>query len=512
MPEFLFHVRRQAMSYGLENILRFASWKIARQEARRPAKQEQPLPENPQKPEDFRPLESASFQNPFKFYQTIRDQAPVYQLPNGIFCISRFEDIVTVSRNTDTFSSTHQGLIAGVKPGQSIAEIGAKFEKLANTGVVPSDVLALSDPPKHQSERKVGHKGLNSRFVKSLEADVEKLVREMMDEFIPQGKVEFMQEFGWRLSMVLIIRLLGFPEKDFEDIKGWCVHGISTQSGISTTSELMYSRSQMMVFMRYVWKQFLIAKKNPRNDLSRIFVDAAIDTENPMTDAVAVSGILQMLLAGSDSSATSMGNALKMLIENPSVEAEIRANMENKLPAFIEEVFRMEAAFQGHFRWVKKDTELHGVKLPKDSRIFLMWASGNRDERVFDHPDEIDLNRKNGKKHLTFGHGIHAGIGRELARSEIRIVLRDFLLRTKNLRLDGEAPFLASMFAYPCQVGRDTMGLIESAVNLASLFVGGGVELFECHGGDNRRHVGPDDVLGDMDDFDDDGLGVQRPR
>jgi cytochrome P450 len=247
--------------------------------------------------------------------------------------------------------------------------------------------------------------------------------------------------------MLLIIGLLGFPKEDYEQIKAWCVHGIATQSGISSTAELMRSRAEMMVFMRYCWKQYLIAKKHPRKDLSRIFVDAANDPDNAMTDQVAVSGILQLLLAGSDSSATSMGNALKMLIENPALADEIRADIDNKLPAFVEEALRLEAAFQGHFRWAKKDGELHGVKLARGSRIFLMWASGNRDEQVFDNPDAIDLNRPNGKKHLTFGHGIHACIGRELARAEIRIVLREFLLRTKNLRLTGAAPFLASMFA-----------------------------------------------------------------
>jgi cytochrome P450 len=66
---------------------------------------------------------------------------------------------------------------------------------------------------------------------------------------------------------------------------------------------------------------------------------------------------------------------------------------------------------------------------------------------VFANPDRIDLQRKNGKKHLTFGHGIHACIGRELARTEIRVVLREFLLRTRNLRITGDAPFQASMFA-----------------------------------------------------------------
>ncbi|HUH38392.1 MAG TPA: cytochrome P450, partial [Spongiibacteraceae bacterium] len=221
----------------------------------------------------------------------------------------------------------------------------------------------------------------------------------------------------------------------------------ASQSGISTPAELMRSRAATMAFIRYCWDQFRIAQAHPREDLCGVFVKAVAGPENPMNEQSAVAALFQLLIAGSDSSATSMGNALKMLIDNPDLAEEIRADLDNRLPAFVEEVFRMEAAFQGHFRWVKRDTELHGVKLPRGSRLFLMWGSGNRDERVFTNPDTIDLNRPNGKKHLTFGHGIHACIGRELARSEIRIVLREFLTRTRNMRLEGEAPFLASMFA-----------------------------------------------------------------
>ena len=447
MQDVFFHSRRKLISMGIEALLRLSAWRLSRKAQALPESNAAPLPANPKTPEDFRPLEAACFQYPYDFYKMIRDDYPVYRLPNGIYCISRFEDIVAVSRDHDNYSSTHQGIIAGLRKDQDVEAAGAKMEAIAAMGIVPSDVLALSDPPTHTSERKVGHKGLNARFVKSLETVVEDLCRSMMDEFIDKGQVEFMQEFGWRLPMRLIIQLLGFPDEDFEKIKTWCMHGIASQSGISTPGELMRSRAETMAFMRYCWDQFLIAKANPREDLSGVFVGAATDPDNPMTDQVAVSGIFQLLIAGSDSSATSMGNALKMLIDNPELAEEIRSDIDGKLPAFVEEVFRLESAFQGHFRWTKNDCELHGVKLPKGSRIFLMWASGNRDERVFDHPDEIDLMRKNGKKHLTFGHGIHACIGRELARSEIRIVLRDFLLRTKNLRMNGDAPFLASMFA-----------------------------------------------------------------
>lgn len=324
MDQLFHHARRLVLSHAMEKLLRLTAWRNDRKGASESEDDSlgKPLPENPVKPEDFRPLENACFQDPYAFYKMLRDDYPVYQLPNGIFCISRFEDI-----------------------------------------------------------------------------------------------------------------------------KQWCVHGIASQSGISSAADLMRSRAASLAFIRYCWHQYLIAKRQPRDDLSRIFVNAACDPDNQMTDQLAVSAIFQLLIAGSDSSATSMGNALKVLIDHPELADEIRGDIENKLPAFVEEVFRMETAFQGHFRWTKNDTELHGVKLPGGSRIFLMWASGNRDERMFENANAFRLDRKNGKKHLTFGHGIHACIGRELARAEIRIVLREFLLRTKNLRLDGEAPFLASMFA-----------------------------------------------------------------
>lgn len=451
MKQLFFHARRLMMSWGIEGLLRYSAWLIERKKPLCPEPvSAYQLPDNPQTPEDFRPLEQACFQNPYGFYQMLRNDYPVYQLANGIFCVSRFDDIAAVSRDHDTFSSRYQGAVAGLGRGRSIIREGEKIAMLGRLGIVPSDVLALSDPPVHTAERKVGHKALNARFVKGLEASVTTLCRSMMDEFIDAGEVEFMQEFAWRLPMRLIIELLGFPAADFEKIKAWCVHGIRTQSGISTAAELAISRAEMMVFFRYCWLQYLRAKKYPREDLSRIFVAAAADPDNEMNDQVAVSAILQLLIAGSDSSATSMGNALKMLIENPDIQKELREDSQ-KIPAFIEEVFRLEAAFQGHFRWTKKDSELHGVTLPAESRIFLMWASGNRDERIFDAPDTIDLQRKNGKKHLTFGHGIHACIGRELARTEIRIVVAEFLRRTKNLRLVGDAPFIASMFAHTLQ-------------------------------------------------------------
>ncbi|MCB1615057.1 MAG: cytochrome P450 [Pseudomonadales bacterium] len=449
-----YHLKRILVSYLLQYALTVTGFFQREKNTNTATDAAAVLPvQNPQKPEDFRPLENACFQNPYAFYKLIRDQAPVYRLPNGIFCISRYEDIVAVCKDVEGYSSFQQGAVAGLKPGQSIEKVGAQFALLGDLGVVPADVMATQDPPKHTVERKIGHAGLNARFVKSLEMDLERLCHETMQAFLPSGRVEFMSEFGWKMPMLMIMRVLGLPDEDFPKIKAWCVHGINSQSGVAKKHELMYSQAQVMVFVRYCWKAYLKAKsvveqlpeeEAPENLIALLI--RATQSDSHFGDKEAVSLIFQLLIAGSDSSATSMGNAIKMLVDNPDLQQTLRDDHE-KIPAFIEEVFRLESAFQGHFRWTKQDRELHGVKLPRGSRIFLMWASGNRDERFWDEPDQIKLNRKNGKKHLTFGHGIHACLGRELARMEIRMVVKAFLLHTRNLRIDGDAPFVASMFA-----------------------------------------------------------------
>lgn len=444
----LYHVRRECLAALMIGSLKTYA-KIGKHIpalAKMTQDDDAAITENPLCPEDFKPLQESCFQNPYAFYQMLRDDYPIYTLPNGVICISRYEDIVALSRDIACFSSQHQGIVANLKPGQDLLKQVKLFESLAHLGLIPADVLATSDQPHHTTERKVGHSGLNSRFVKSLESEIETLCQEMLTPILKKGELEFMQEFGWRLPMLLILRLLGLPEDDFETIKIWCVDILASQNGIQSSTEMANSYAAALSFLRYCWRHYLKIKSAPDNNLMGILAKAAKSSDSDFNDQKAVSAIFQLIVAGSDSSATTMGNALKLLIETPGMQQKLKDDAE-LIPAFIEEVFRLESAFQGHFRWVKKDSQLHGIPLKKGSRIFLMWASGNRDERFWPDPEKMQLNRKNGKKHLTFGHGIHACIGRELARSEIRIVLKAFLQQTEQLTITGDAPFVASMFA-----------------------------------------------------------------
>ncbi|GAA4899023.1 cytochrome P450 [Ferrimonas pelagia] len=429
---------------GLVLVELLLTWQCVKALCRAPrAEKVPPLPVlDPKTPEEFQPTSQGNFTNPYPYYQMLRDHYPLYHMPDtGYYCMSRYEDIIAATRDQATYSSKLMAWLAGSRSGGL-----EKVEKLGALGVIPVDVLGIQDEPHHTSERRVGLKGLNVDFVRSLDAEVNELCDRMLSPALARGNMEFIGEFAWKLPMTLIIRLIGFPEADFPKIRVWALHGIRNLSGTAKPIDLVRGGFASAAFMRYLWKHWRLAQKQPRNDFTGMLIKAAADPSSDMTEQRAISILVQLLFAGSDSSASTMGNAVKLLAEKSELQQQLRADP-SQIPAFIEEVFRTESAFQGHFRITTRDVTVHDVTIPKDSKVLLMWASGNRDERFWDEPNEFRLNRPNAQAHLTFGHGPHACIGREVARLEIKVVLEQLLARTSRFELVGDAPYEASIFS-----------------------------------------------------------------
>jgi cytochrome P450 len=159
-------------------------------------------------------------------------------------------------------------------------------------------------------------------------------------------------------------------------------------------------------------------------------------------------GILVVLLgAGIESTASLIGNAVRLLAERPRLQAELRGDP-RLVPAFVEETVRLEAPFRFHYRAVTRDCELGGVPLRVGHRLMLSWASANRDASVFERPDEIDLRRRFPRHHVSFGRGIHFCVGAPLARLETRVVVEELLARTRRIEIDPARPsrYVPSLF------------------------------------------------------------------
>jgi len=153
----------------------------------------------------------------------------------------------------------------------------------------------------------------------------------------------------------------------------------------------------------------------------------------------AVATLVILLGAGGESTTSLVGNAVRMLADDASMQDRLR-NEPALIAAFVEEVARLESPFRFHYRQVARDTELGGVELGRGATLLLLWAAANRDPHQIDRPDDVVLDRAVARHHLAFGRGIHYCVGAPLARLEARVVLELLLDRTRTFTLDPTRP------------------------------------------------------------------------
>jgi cytochrome P450 len=129
-----------------------------------------------------------------------------------------------------------------------------------------------------------------------------------------------------------------------------------------------------------------------------------------------------------------LGTALRYLGERPELQSLLREERE-RIPAFIEEVVRIESPIQGNFRLARRATTVGGVEIPAGTTLMLLEGAANRDPSEFEDPDELRLDRANGRHHVGFGFGMHACVGAPLARAEGRVSLERLFDRVADIRV-----------------------------------------------------------------------------
>jgi len=382
---------------------------------------------------DLDPFSPDVVQEPHAFYAALRREAPLYRLPNGAYyLISRYRDVRDAAMNPDVYSSNLVAvLLQGVEQPELMAIEG---------GAGAVDALAIADPPVHGRQRKLSNTAFSMRRVAALEPAIRALAESLVSAILPQGgaqwsSADWMRAVAVPLPMTVIAGLIGLPSEDIPQLKRWSDAAVGLLSGLNTPAQLAEHVTQVSELVAYVGRRVDEAALAPKDDLLGDLVRACEGSEALTRDEV-VSIVLQILTAGNESTTSLIGSALLLLLENPHVEERIRADRA-LLEPFIEEALRLESPFHGHFRVVRRDTEVAGEPLPNGSRVMLLWGAANRDGDEFPNPDAIDLARPNAKAHLAFGFGIHHCIGAALARLETRVVLETLLARTSALRRAG---------------------------------------------------------------------------
>jgi cytochrome P450 len=233
---------------------------------------------------------------------------------------------------------------------------------------------------------------------------------------------------------VIAERVIGFRDPDPEQIRRWMFQGSRLVGGLLTLDQMAELSGEAAGLVPWVAAQLDAAIASP-SDGDVLSAAAAAVRSGALTHEEAAFTLMVLVGAGAETTTSLIGIAIGLLAQRPDLQDELRADPA-KVPVFIEEVLRYEAPFRYHPRTAARAVELNGVEIPEGALVLLLWASANRDEAVFEHPDEIELDRRNTHLHFGFGRGIHHCVGAPLARLEARVVLTRLLARTTSFALD----------------------------------------------------------------------------
>lgn len=373
----------------------------------------------------FNPFDPAVIESPYAFFDWLRSNAPVYELPNGAYAlVSRYEDVRAATLDPDTFSSN---LVAVLQTGD---ETDAP-NLLSFTSESPSatDVLAIADPPLHSKQRQLSNTAFTRRRVEAMSSDINALTQQLIDGWIGQGSVDWVQGLAVPLPMTIIVRLLGLPESDCAQLKRWSDASVQLLSGVNSSTDMRVLNQEIADMFTYLGQQLQAARTRDDNTvMSDLLRGEAFDLN------VLTSMMVQLLTAGNETTSSLISSALRLLLQTPGLQQQLRVQPALIEP-FVEEVLRLSSPFHGHFRVTTKECELGGVALAKGQRLMLLWGAANRDDKVFTQAQNIRLDRQRPRAHLAFGYGIHQCIGAALARMEAQSAIRCMLQRTTDIRL-----------------------------------------------------------------------------
>jgi len=371
---------------------------------------------------------------PHELFKKLRREAPIYWNPElepeepGFWALTKYEDIVTVSRNPELFSSMRGG-------HQISYPRGVQFNRA--TAAILGNMVAM-DPPDHNVYRRLVAPSLSAAAVRSMEPKIRATVTRILDRIVPLGKCEFIKEVAAELPVTVLSDLLGVPAEDRHLLFEWT--NVLTEMTTDIISGLA-AFNQMITYGQRMFEKLRV--QPPGEDLLSIVAHARVGGA-PIDQQFLDGFFLLILIAGNETTRNAISGGTLALIEHPDQRDLLRANLE-LLPSAVEEILRWVTPVIHFRRTATADTELRGQTIHEGDKVVMWYPSANRDEEVFEEPGRFDI-RRAPNQHLAFGEGEHFCLGAWLARLELRVLFEELIQRMPEVRLDGKIKRLRSYF------------------------------------------------------------------
>lgn len=399
---------------------------------------------------EFDPRQPEVMQCPFPHYEALREHDPVHKMPGAwigrsapeIYAVSRYDLVAQILSDPATYSSQ-----VGTPGSNPPAHLLPRLKEIASAGYERPPTMLTADPPVHTRYRRLVSKAFTPRRVAELAPTIATICSELCDGIeaaVASGAetVDMVEAFSVPIPTRTIAAALGVSQDRFSDFKRWADASVAT-IGTQLDDEGWLEAARVVVELQQYFAAELESRlAEPRDDLltdlTRVRLtsdDAAEGVDaTPLSMGEMISIIQQLQVAGSETTASLITDAVLLMHQRPDEWAKLRADPD-RAGAIVEEALRLSSPNLGMFRITTVDTELAGVSLPRGTTLWILFGSANRDDAAFDHPDDLDPERPHLHQHLAFGRGPHYCIGAPLARLEATIALKTLAQRFERLEV-----------------------------------------------------------------------------
>ena len=373
----------------------------------------------------WNPFKKGYLDDPYPIFSVFREQNPVHQGINKHWMLFKHEDVKFILSDPVFETPTVSELVElanahldGARNLNKLAEISSKW-------------LLFLDPPEHTEIRGLVYKAWR---VFDMEASVLEIVDATLNRMESRREVDMALEFGGRIPLLVVCRLLGLPDNDLEKLRDWSVALGQVLEQFETIEKLVACNERAKDVFGYIEDCIVAKTKSPQNDLISKLIEENEKLAEPLERSALISVIILFVLAGTETLSSFLGSCVGVLVKHPE-QRDLWLNDDSITQRAIDELLRYISPAQFITRVPSRDVEIRGKHIPKGSMIMGCLASANRDSDVFDDPDGLDLTR-NPNPHLGFGGGIHYCLGATLAKTEIRIAIPAIFERFPELHLD----------------------------------------------------------------------------
>ncbi len=385
----------------------------------------------PPPPCEIDSLDPRFYDDPWEAYRWLRHHSPIHwDAKNELWVISRHEDVSHISRHQERYSAGE-----GVRP----------------LVAAPMSIISMDDP-EHTRQRRIVSRGFTPAKVRAITDHIREVTNQIIDEIAQKGELDFVEDFAIHVPLIVIAEMMGLDPGQRDRLYRWSDAMMAGDSAVKADDPVLHAAAE--AFGEYALMcQTLIEERRSdpgqTNDiistLTQAFDEGALAREDrgggepddlphgELTDDELLMFLVLIVVAGNETTRNALTGGLMAFSEFPAEKDRVIADP-SLWDTAVDEIIRFVTPVLTFSRTVTEDHTYKGVDFKAGDKVFMLYQSANRDEDVFEAPDELRVDR-DPNPHLAFGIGTHYCMGANLARAEVRVVFEELFRRLSDIRV-----------------------------------------------------------------------------